>query len=82
MAQLTGGAVAKERIDIAAHRYVPLESCTLGGSMRSSGWTCVRPLDNIAPNSAPHRHALQHRGGGGVPSFRRDLAREIDIIER
>jgi phenylalanyl-tRNA synthetase beta chain len=84
IAQLTGGAVAKARIDIAAHRYVPPRipvrvdrvNTVLGVDLtpEAIGQYCSQlQLPTAARSSAEVEVE--------VPSFRRDLAREIDIIE-
>jgi phenylalanyl-tRNA synthetase beta chain len=84
IAQLTGGAVAKARIDIAAHRYVPPRipvrvdrvNAVLGVDLtpEAIGQYCSQlQLPTAARSSAEVEVE--------VPSFRRDLAREIDIIE-
>jgi phenylalanyl-tRNA synthetase beta chain len=84
MAQLTGGSVAKERLDIAAHRYVaptiPVRvdrvNAVLGVDLtrEAIGRYCSQLQLPIAVRSGAEV-AVE------VPSFRRDLTREIDIIE-
>jgi phenylalanyl-tRNA synthetase beta chain len=84
IARLAGGAVAKDRIDVAAYRYsapkIPL---------RVGRVNAVLGLDLSREAIAQYCRRLQlptaMRTGTEleveVPSFRRDLAREIDLIE-
>jgi phenylalanyl-tRNA synthetase beta chain len=84
IAQLAGGAVAKDRIDVAAHRYtaprIPVRvgrvNAVLGVdlSREAIAQQCSRLQ---LPTSVRTSTALEIE----VPSFRRDLAHEIDIIE-
>ena len=84
MAQLSGGAVAKERIDIAANRYVapriPVRvdrvNTVLGVDL--TGETIRQYCSQLQLPAAVRSSAEVEVE---VPSFRRDLAREIDIIE-
>jgi phenylalanyl-tRNA synthetase beta chain len=84
MAQLSGGAVAKERLDIAANRYVapriPVRAdrvhTVLGVDLtrETIGQYCAQLQ---LPTTVCSSTEVEVE----VPSFRRDLACEIDIIE-
>jgi phenylalanyl-tRNA synthetase beta chain len=84
IAQLTSGAVAKDRIDRAAYRYtaprIPVRvgrvNAVLGVDL--SREAIVQHCSQLQlPTSARASTELEVE----VPSFRRDLAHEIDIIE-
>jgi phenylalanyl-tRNA synthetase beta chain len=84
IAQLAGGAVAQGRIDVAAKRYVapriPVRvgrvNMVLGVDLtREAVAQCCAHLQ--LPTSVRSSTEVEVE----VPSFRRDLAREIDIIE-
>ena len=84
IAQLGGGAVAKERIDIAANRYVaPRIPVRVGrvNTVLGVDLTGEAIGQYCSQLQLPACRAIQHRGGGRGTVFRRDLAREIDIIE-
>ncbi len=84
MAELGGGAVAKERLDIAANRYVaPRIPVRVGRVNTVLGAELTR--EAIGQYCSKLQLPTAVRSGTEVevevPSFRRDLAREIDIIE-
>jgi phenylalanyl-tRNA synthetase beta chain len=84
IAHMAGGVVAKDRIDVSANRYtaarIPVRlgrvNAVLGVDLTREAVAqyCSRLQ---LPTSARTRTELEVE----VPSFRRDLAREIDIIE-
>jgi phenylalanyl-tRNA synthetase beta chain len=84
IAHLAGGVVAKARIDVAAERYRPPKI-----PVRVERVNAVLGVDLTRETIAQYCSQLQlptaARTGTEVevevPSFRRDLAREIDIIE-
>jgi phenylalanyl-tRNA synthetase beta chain len=84
IARLTGGAVAKDRIDVAANRYVAPRIAVRVGRVNT-----VLGVDLTREAVAQYCSRLQLptavRSGTEVevevPSFRRDLTHEIDIIE-
>jgi phenylalanyl-tRNA synthetase beta chain len=84
IARLAGGAVAKERIDVAAERYVAPRIPVRAGRVNT-----VLGIDVTAEAIARYCSQLQlptvRRSSAEleveVPSFRRDLAHEIDIVE-
>jgi phenylalanyl-tRNA synthetase beta chain len=84
IARLTGGAVAKQRIDIAANRYVaPRIPVRVGRVNTILGVDLTR--ETIGQYCSQLQLPTTMRSSLDleveVPSFRRDLAREIDIIE-
>jgi phenylalanyl-tRNA synthetase beta chain len=84
VAQLSGGTVAKERLDIQGRSYVPPRipvrvsrvNTVLGVELtcEAIGQYCSQLQLPTAPRSSTEVEVE-------VPSFRRDLASEIDIIE-
>jgi phenylalanyl-tRNA synthetase beta chain len=84
MARLGGGRVAKERIDVAANRYIPLKiPVRLGRVNKVLGvdLPCEAIVDYCSRLQLPTTAHTNAEVEVEVPSFRRDLAREIDIVE-
>lgn len=84
MARLTGGRVAKDRIDVAANRYVaPKIPVRLGRVTKVLGADLTREavVQYCSRLQLPTSVRTNAEVDVEVPSFRRDLAREIDIIE-
>jgi phenylalanyl-tRNA synthetase beta chain len=84
IARLAGGTVAKDRIDVAAHRYtaprIPVRvgrvNAVLGLDLSREAMAeyCSRLQLPVSERSSTELEVE-------APSFRRDLAREIDLIE-
>ncbi|MBI3327441.1 MAG: phenylalanine--tRNA ligase subunit beta [Nitrospinae bacterium] len=84
MARLAGGMVAKERIDVAARRWevgrIPVRVArvnqVLGTDLTSEviAQYCARLQLHVRTQTATHVMV-------DIPSFRRDVTREIDLIE-
>jgi phenylalanyl-tRNA synthetase beta chain len=84
IAQLAGGTVAKDRLDVAAHHYVaPRIPVRVGRVNTVLGVDLTR--EALAQYCSQLQLPTAVRSSTelevGVPSFRRDLAQEIDIVE-
>jgi phenylalanyl-tRNA synthetase beta chain len=84
IAELSGGVVAKGRLDVAADRYTPpripvrVERVNTVLGLDLTGETIAQYCSRLQlPTRLPTEAAVEIV----VPSFRRDLAHEIDIIE-
>ncbi|HEX9871379.1 MAG TPA: phenylalanine--tRNA ligase subunit beta, partial [Candidatus Tectomicrobia bacterium] len=84
IAQLAGGAVARDRIDVAAYRYtaprIPVRvgrvNAVLGVDLSREAIAQYCSQLQLPPSVRTSTELEVE-----VPSFRRDLAREIDLIE-